>query len=335
MNNKGVSIITLIITIIVMIILASIAIVENSNATRKATLAKFKSEFSDFSELTKNEYYSKISELSAGNTKKERSKIYYMIASGKDYDEVKKTPTDPAGTVSDLTIDILGEPLVGNEYYEIVDDTNITGVSKHKEWYSSTEKHYVTDEGNVFILPGFLEEDEGVYKWWINEHSYYIATTSEGVGGTPVTPGGKDDPDVPSGGSQETIVITGNKVTLGGVEIEALDINAADVSAEIQNGFNIYMGSVVKCNGELYITKTEYPWVGKGQGKNSIPNDSNFLKLNTQKGLVTPSASCVEGDIKVENGELYVFRPYSFEEGFYNRSDYWIKILKEPNIVAN
>ena len=56
MNNKGISMITLIITIIVIVILAAIAIVMSVDATQKATVAKFKSEFADFSLLTKREY---------------------------------------------------------------------------------------------------------------------------------------------------------------------------------------------------------------------------------------------------------------------------------------
>lgn len=330
MNNKGVSIITLIITIIVIIILASIAIVENSNATGKATIAKFKSEFSEFSTLTKNEYFSRLGKFSTGNTKEARSKVYYMIASGKDYDEVKKNPTEPAGTVDNLTIDILGEALLGNEYYEIVDDTNIAGVSKHKQWYSSTEKHYVTDEGNVFILPGFLEDDEGVYKWWINEHSYYITTTSEGEANTPVTPA----PDVP-GGTQETIVITGNKFTVSGVEIEMagditkIDMDQSKGDGSIQQGIQIYSGTVVAYNGDLYTSRWE-TYIDKNARESFISNGA-ALKLNVEKGVITPSDENppVEGDLKLENGELYVYRPYGTD---YTQSHYWIKLFKQPKI---
>lgn len=338
--------ITLIITIIVIIILAAITIIMSGDATGKAALAKFKSEFADFSLLTKNEYNRRIEKIAldaGGNLTKQQT--YYMIASGKTYSEVEGQPTQPVGKVSEITFEVLGEPLVGNEYYELVDDKNITGVKKHKQWYAATEKHYITDDGVAFVLPGFLEEEDGVYKWWINERSYYIDEGgSQGSGeetpSDPETPGGEtpDEPETPGGETPETPggnspgTGTPNKFTINGIDIEILgDLMEIEIPEDKQ-GVQVWPGSVLSYEGEFYAAKVEQ-YLNKDDRLSFLSYGT--VKVNVDKGALVPSADTAEGDIKLEGEDLYVFRPwdqsYNHYE-FWTDANLWLKLLKKPVI---
>ena len=331
MNNKGISMITLIITIIVIVILAAIAMVMSADATQKATVAKFKSEFADFSLLTKREYNNRTEKLVMESSTLTQPQIYYMIASGKKYSEVVGKQTEPSGKVSELTVEILGDPLLGNEYYELVDDTNIAGVEKHKNWFLETEKHYVTDKGVAFILPGFLEEEEGVYKWWINERSYYIGEGSVEVE-QPENPGENNpdpEPENPEGGN--TGGTTPDKFTINGIDIEILgDLMEIEIP-EDKNGVQVWPGSVIAYEGDFYAAKYE-DYIDKNQRESFIARSA--VKLNVDQGALIPGPDTVEGDIKLEGEELYAFRPWgavgNYE--FWTDSNLWLKLLKKPVI---
>ena len=184
--------------------------------------------------------------------------IYYMIASGKKYSEVVGKQTEPSGKVSELTVEILGDPLLGNEYYELVDDKNIAGVEKHKKWFSETEKHYVTDDGVAFVLPGFLEEEDGVYKWWINERSYYI-----GEGSSNVETPGEDNPETPETPEDTVIEVgpgvtyhpVGDRITINGKDyfivgdIATMEFEKNPSNPELYLGLNLVQGDVFAYNG--------------------------------------------------------------------------------------
>lgn len=344
MRNKGVSMITLIITIIVIVILAAITVLVGVNATQKASVAKFKSEFADFSLLTKREYNKRIENIALeAESKLTKQQTYYMIASGKNISEIEGNPTQPAGKVNELTVEILGDPLAGNEYYELVNDESITGMKKHKQWFSATEKHYITDDGVAFILPGFLEEEEGVYKWWINERSYYIDETGK-EGETPEHPDTPDDPDTPNGTdtpddpenpdgpNSPSGGVTGNKFTINGIDIEIMgDLMEIEIPEDKQ-GVQVWPGSVLTYEGQFYAAKVEQ-YLNKDDRLGFLSYGT--VIINVDKGATIPSADTVEGDIKVDGEELYVFRPWNQSYGdydFWKDENLWLKLLKQPVI---
>lgn len=349
MKNKGVSMITLIITIIVVIILAAIAMILSGNPQQKARVAKFKSEFSDFRLLVSKEYEETKGEIATFSKRLQTNQIYYMIAKNKKYSEMEGKPAVPDGRVGELTIEILGVPLAGDEYYEITSDLNITGMEEQKKWYFDTEKHYVTDEGIPFVLPGFLEQDDGVNKWWINENSYYI-----GEGGkienpeeepsetpdvnepetpeTPETPEIPETPETPENpGDETTGTGTPNKFTIAGIDIEILgDLMEIEIP-EDKNGVQVWPGSVIAYEGDFYAAKYE-DYIDKNQRESFITRSA--VKLNVDQGALVPGPDTVEGDIKLEGEDLYAFRPWgavgNYE--FWTDANLWLKLLKKPVI---
>lgn len=157
----------MVVTIIVIIILASIVIFNGLSTPESAEFSEFATEVSEFNLVAKNEYAKIFREHIEQNDIVTDSHIYYELATGR-----KESP-NPVDTVDNLG-NIYPDMLNGNEYYLIEDDINIDGCDTDKKYFGDNEKHYITDEGEVFILPGYLVEENGVQKWWINENKYYV-----------------------------------------------------------------------------------------------------------------------------------------------------------------
>ena len=113
-----------------------------------------------------------------GNKIRSRDKIYYEIATGIDVGESGEV--EAVNTVASLG-NIYPEPFEGTEYYEIISDKNVLNWNTQKVYYDKNEKHYMTDEGEAFVLPGYLmQEEDGTNKWWINEKKYYTGEEKMG-----------------------------------------------------------------------------------------------------------------------------------------------------------
>lgn len=179
LNNKGISMVTLVITVIVMIILISIVVYMGLTLPDKANFARFVSNFSDFQVAIQHDYADRRATYSKNNQTRTKSQIYYIIASGNDMGI--DMPTAPKGFVSDLRT-ILPNGLDGDEYYLITSDRNVKGWESQKQYYTANEQHYVTDTGVAFFLPGYLVKEKNEQRWWINENSYYV--------GDPIIPSG-------------------------------------------------------------------------------------------------------------------------------------------------
>ena len=168
--------ISLIITIIVIILLVSIAIFSGMETPQNASLAKFISEFSDYSLAVSNDYIERYRNNFTQNLTRTKAQVYYEIASGRDDIEMN-TPTVSSMLVTDLKEaygKIMPDDLKGVECYEVTHDYNIKDIKNDKIFYTENEKHYITDEGIAFVLPGYPEyAGNEVEKWWINEKQYY------------------------------------------------------------------------------------------------------------------------------------------------------------------
>lgn len=120
------------------------------------------------------------------------AQMYYMVAKGKTLAEVEREnsgePSEaidilvkggiPAGVTMNDTVktalSITDNAVVA---YEIEKDSYVERYSEEKySFYSKangTEKHYVTSDGIIFVLPGFpLETDEGT-KHYITPYLFY------------------------------------------------------------------------------------------------------------------------------------------------------------------
>ena len=52
-----------------------------------------------------------------------------------------------------------------------------------------------------------------------------------------------------------------------------------------------------------------------------------MLKLNPEKGFVTPSESTVEGDLKLQDEKVYAYGPYGDTPDGYLYNDWWIEVI--------
>lgn len=172
-KKDGFSLTALILMIVIFVIIAIVILSKAIFAINNAQMAKFNSEISDYGIVMRKEYNNRNAKYSLMNNKKTNYEIYYEIASGKDSD--LEGPKEN-GKVSELPLNIMSErKLTGTYYYEVVDDTVLSEYSNQKVFYSENETHYVTDAGDVFVVPGFPDKEDEITKYWINENVYYIA----------------------------------------------------------------------------------------------------------------------------------------------------------------
>lgn len=171
--KKGISLISLIITIIVIIILAAIVIFTGLNTPDRANFARFVQNFSDYNTAIMGDFHTRKTKNSVEGLTRTDAQVYYAIAKNHDITDINATPSGD-GTVTGLGITTYPEPLIGNDFYEITSDNNIAGIKQQKQFYEKTEKHYVTDKGEGFFLPGYRLENDGEIRWYINERKYYI-----------------------------------------------------------------------------------------------------------------------------------------------------------------
>ena len=196
-NAKGISLIALIITIIVIIILAAIVMSRAGDMIDNANFAKFTSEFDDYDTAIQQDFSKRYAKYQISGKHITNAQIYYMIASGLELAEYEDPI--PTGLVEDLGItSTLFNDLKGVEYYEITDDTNISDWTKQKSFYDPSEKHYVTDEGEVFILPGYKVKKDNT--WYITSKNYYASASgiTNGSSGSGEEPGGGSGNEEPA-----------------------------------------------------------------------------------------------------------------------------------------
>lgn len=175
MKNKGISLISLIITIIVVIILAAIAIFTGFGAVDQAGLAKFTGEFSDFQTAVDHDYLARKQEAALSGITLTNEQHYYMIAKGIPVNGTVPASSDILGEEVEGIDEIkatLSEELNGDKYFEITSDTNVKGWNSQKKYLSVGERHYITNIGEVFIVPGYEYKDKDGSKFYITAGKY-------------------------------------------------------------------------------------------------------------------------------------------------------------------
>lgn len=169
----GLSLISLIITVIVIIILATIVIFSGLKTPDRANFAKFAEDFSSYKTAIAEDFMKKKTAYALEEKTRTDEQIYYIIATGNENNVDANTNPIESGLINDLAIEIYPEKLSGTKYFEITSDTNIEGINKENFFFEPDEKHYITDEGEVFILPGYLVDDGDSHRWYITESKYY------------------------------------------------------------------------------------------------------------------------------------------------------------------
>ena len=200
-SNKGISMIALIITIIVIIILAAIIFIASGDTVSSANYATFSQEFGDYGLNFQNDALAdvKLKYGTQGKVISNPQAVYLasnpentmtdglLIPAGVEFVTKLKTLTNPAlyedGETDDVTLKYWGAPTDGaannaNDIacYELADDA-IDGYKK-PQFYGDNlgeEKHYVTQNGFVFTLPGYPREVDGENRLYIASGVYYIA----------------------------------------------------------------------------------------------------------------------------------------------------------------
>lgn len=175
--KKGISIISLIITIVVIIILTTTLVFSGFNSPNNANFAKFTSHIQNIQSAIHDEFLRRKTNHSLSEEHKENSHIYYSIATGLDVD-LNTNLDELAETIqlTDLNLDILPNGLEGTECYAVTKGIQISSKTDDKGFYTdfdTIEKHYITDEGEFFILPGYPYNNGGITKWYITSSKYY------------------------------------------------------------------------------------------------------------------------------------------------------------------
>ncbi len=203
-NQKGVSLIALIITIIVIIILAAIVMQSSTGTIDDAGLAKFDQEFGDYSSQVTVTAANKRTEAvtDANGLILNDAQANYMVAKGKKASELVSGDgilgmSIPAGQVmSEEILTTLGyiNGSYDNDYwknrvvaYRIEKDTSVDGyVKDDHDFYGDSageEDHYVTSDGKTFTLPGFPQtQDDKSVRYYIAPNAYYTV-----IGGSSLT----------------------------------------------------------------------------------------------------------------------------------------------------
>lgn len=277
-NNKGISMITVIITIIVIIILATIALVGNEETMNNSAKAKKEVEIAQETQILK------IALKDAVN-----------IFNG----EVEK--------------ETLGENL--SEHSAIIDETHISEEPTKVEYkvvFQKTGNAYIIDElGGITVLDKIYAD-----------------------GGKPGnTP---EDTTVKVVGPGITYYPVGDRVTINGEDyfivgdIATMEFQKNPTNPDLYLGLNLIQGDVFAYNGVFYFVE-QGDWITEdNRGRiDDLIAQRKVIRLNLDKGVITPGPGTEEGDIKVIDGEAYIYRPYGDDPNGW-QYDWWKKINKTP-----
>ena len=165
-NKKGISIISLIITIIVIIILASVVIFNGLDTPESARYAKFTSDLSNLQETVDQRYGDKYSEYAIEGKNIHSSDIYRWIAAG-DHPTTSGMVMVPAGNANDFNASLPDVDSSGNSlvwYVKVLSDSEKEIVEIDREYnklnvsipeYENKTWKIRTTDGKVILDPPY------------------------------------------------------------------------------------------------------------------------------------------------------------------------------------
>lgn len=284
-NNKGISMITVIITIIVIIILAAISLVGNEDAINKSAKAKKEAEIAQETQILK------IALKDAEN-----------IFTG----EVEKEELEEGLGEHSATID---------ESYVPEDPSK----EEYKIVFKQTGNSYIINKnGDITVLDRIYADNE------------------KPEDKPEEKPEEKPEDTVVAVGPGITYYPVGDKVTINGEdyfivgEISTMEFQKNPTNPDMYLGLNLVQGDVFAYNGVFYFVE-QGDWItadNRGEIDDLIAQ-RKVIKLNLEKGVITPGPGTEEGDIKVIDGEAYVYRPYGNDPNGW-QYNWWKKMNKTP-----
>jgi type II secretory pathway pseudopilin PulG len=156
-NQRGISLVVLIITIIVIIILAGIVISNAIDTPDRARLAVFRSDMDSLEQAVGISYADLVGDYAEEGTQKLDSKIYAEVATGNS-DASYQNVVFPDAVRSLVFI---------NDSHKI---KNISGLPEYKDGDGNNQQYAVDPlDGSVYLIPGFKYKGE-----------YYYSVSSEG-----------------------------------------------------------------------------------------------------------------------------------------------------------
>ena len=238
-NQKGVSLIALIITIIVIIILAAIVMNSSTDTVGNAQYAKFAQEFGEYSDQVALKAADVKADVGIKGQIINNAQNYYMTAQGMTTfgtsgDGVFDM-TLPVGYVMPATIQKILGVSGDNVVAYVIDDSKIPNYTNAKqkngdpgkEFYGDSngqENHFITSDGQVFTIPGYpVEQDDGTIQYHIDTkdgHYYVVKGNSKLAVGTDKNVNGDTVAEA------DPILATQDFTTLHGLNSKNLDCTA-------------------------------------------------------------------------------------------------------------
>lgn len=193
-NQKGVSLVALIITIIVIIILAAIVMRPGGEAIDQGQFAGYAQEFGEYTDAVTTSALDVKADTAIEGHVINAAQMNYMLANGVKATAFSGSAANgmmvPSGDeIPAVILYALGYQVRSGDTdltywqkrvpaYEIKDDRFVEGYDKKEfDFYGNSngdEKHYVTSDGKVFTLPGFpqTQEDKSI-RYYINANQFY------------------------------------------------------------------------------------------------------------------------------------------------------------------
>lgn len=191
-NQKGVSLIALIITIIVIIILAAIVMNSSTDTVGNAQYARFAQEFGEYSDQVALKAADIKADTGIRGQIINNAQNFYMTANGLTTltsGDGATGMTLPVGYVMPESIqEILGVSGDSVVAY-VINDSKIPNYESYedgRDFYGDSngkEYHLITSNGQVFTIPGYpVEQSDGTIEYHIDtkDGHYYVVTGNSG-----------------------------------------------------------------------------------------------------------------------------------------------------------
>ena len=196
-NQKGVSLIALIITIIVIIILAAIVMSSGGNTITQANYASFAQQFGEYADQVKIDAATVMAETGKNGKSINNAQKFHMVANG--YTDLESGDSLgaygfqlPVGYImpnsiqSALKISEANRTTSSGDIVAyLITDQEINGYETRAnlDFYGDSngkEHHFVTSDGIVFTIPGFQEEQEdGTVRYYITSQGHYYTVVGK------------------------------------------------------------------------------------------------------------------------------------------------------------
>lgn len=160
-KNQGISLISLIITIIVIIILAGITIFRGTGTLGKTQLADFVSQVSSLADAVQDKYSSLFTDYALDGDSRTEEQIYFQIATGIDGGEGTYMNGFTTSVAESDGKDY--QNIVNNDEAEKEEDKNVgtrIGMSLPKV-RGKVDGWCITKNGQIFNASGFYDEGSG------------------------------------------------------------------------------------------------------------------------------------------------------------------------------